>query len=261
MRIISLFSAIVIIVFNFSGILVNAEMDLDNEYKEVNNETEIDYKLIYDALLTTLDPYITEEIINYYGYPKQYGLYDAKIISVIRETEGGFSFKVKVQVTTFEHAHNPPHGKETITFDISPFGVKVFEFKHEGDEEEKKIKQFYQEVISDIMQSFNLKSQSYSIYTYEQLFYQSEKQIQYKTLTDIVENIIVSILNPQIKPPYKNVIDPVSFIKGDKGYILFKTADGTNVVYFVKKENSKWTIIDKKFKKGKVMKKELLWYM
>jgi AAA+ ATPase superfamily predicted ATPase len=251
----------VLIVVNFSGTLVNAEMDLDYEYKEVTNETEIDYKLIYDALLTTLDLYITEEIINYYGYPKQYGLSDAKILSVIREIEGGFSFKVKVQVTTFEHAHNPPYGIETITFDISPFGVKVIEFKHEGDEEEKKIKQFYQEVLSDIIQSFNLKLQSYSMYTYDQLFYQSEKQIQYKTLTDIVENIIVNILNPQIKPPYKNVIDPVTFIKKDKGYILFKTDDGTNVVYFVKKENSKWKIIDKKFKKGKVMKKELLWYM
>ena len=168
---------------------------------------------------------------------------------------------MKVQVTTFEHAHDPPNGIETITFDISPFGVKFIEFKHIGDEEEKKIKRFYQEVISEILQSFRLKSQSYSTYTYDQLIYQSEKQIQYKTLTDIVENIIVNILNPEIKPPYKNVIDPVTFLKEDKGYILFKKADGTNVVYFVKRENSKWMIIDKKFKKGKVMKKELLWYM
>ncbi|WP_440895467.1 DUF3888 domain-containing protein [Amphibacillus sp. Q70] len=261
MRILSLFSAIVFVVFHFSGILVNVEIDVDNEYQEVLNETEIDYQLIYDTLLTALDPYITEEIINHYGYPKQYGLSDAKILSVIRETEGGFSFQGKVQVTTFEHAHNPPYGIETITFEISPFGVKVIEFQHEGDEEEKKIKQFYQEVISDIIQSFNLKLQSYSVYTYDQLFYQSEKQIHYKTLTDIVKNIIANSLNPQIKPPYKNVIDPVTFIKGDKGYIIFKTADGTNAVYFVKKENNKWTIIDKTFKKGKIMKEELLWYM
>ena len=49
-----------------------------------------DYKLIYDTLLTTLDPSIQKEIINYYGYPKQYGLYDAKILSIIREHEGQF---------------------------------------------------------------------------------------------------------------------------------------------------------------------------
>jgi hypothetical protein len=259
LRILSLFSAIVLI--NFSGTSVNAEMDLDSKYKEVINETEIDYKLIYDVLITTLDPYIEKEIVHYYGYPKQYGLYDEKILSVIRKPEGQFSFKVKIQVTTFEHAHDPPYGKETITFDISPFGVKVIEFKHEGDEDEKKIIQFYQEVISDIKQSFNLKTQSYSKYTYDQLFYQAEQQIQYKTLADIVENIIVNILNPEIIPPFKNLIEPVTFIEGNKGYILFKTADGTNVVYFVKKENGKWTITDKKFNKGKVMKKELLWYM
>lgn len=33
-----------------------------------------DYKLLYDTLITSLDPSIQKEIINYYGYPKQYGL-------------------------------------------------------------------------------------------------------------------------------------------------------------------------------------------
>lgn len=77
-----------------------------------------DYKLIYDTLITTLYPSIDKEIINYYGYPKQFGLYDAKILSIKREHEGGFSFNAKVQVSTFEHAHNPPYGKETMTFNI-----------------------------------------------------------------------------------------------------------------------------------------------
>ena len=49
--ILSLFSVIGLIVFNFSGIFVNAEMELDDENIEVINETEKDYKLIYDALL------------------------------------------------------------------------------------------------------------------------------------------------------------------------------------------------------------------
>ena len=109
-----------------------------------------DYKLIYDTLLTTLEPSIQKEIINYYGYPKQYGLYDAKILSIIREPEGQFSFTVKVQVTTFEHAHDPPYGKETMTFKIDPFGVKTISFKHEGGKEEKDINGFYKETLSDI---------------------------------------------------------------------------------------------------------------
>ncbi|MEG0385191.1 MAG: DUF3888 domain-containing protein, partial [Solibacillus sp.] len=76
------------------------------------------YKLIYDTLLTTLITSIEKEIVNYYGYLKQFE--DAKILSITRELEG---FNTKVQVTTFEHAHDPPNGKETMTFNISPFGV------------------------------------------------------------------------------------------------------------------------------------------
>ncbi|MCJ7842827.1 DUF3888 domain-containing protein [Lederbergia sp. NSJ-179] len=63
-----------------------------------------EYKLLYDTLITTLDPSIQKEIIQYYGYPKQYGLYDAKILSITRVDEGRFSIIAKLQVTTFEHA-------------------------------------------------------------------------------------------------------------------------------------------------------------
>ena len=82
-----------------------------------------DYKLISDTLLTTLFLSIDKEIIHYYGYPKQFE--DAKILRITREHEGSFDFNIEVQVTTFEHAHDPPYGKETITFTISPFGVKT----------------------------------------------------------------------------------------------------------------------------------------
>jgi len=39
---------------------------------------QVDDKLLYDTLITILNPSIEKEIINYYGYPKQYGLYDPK---------------------------------------------------------------------------------------------------------------------------------------------------------------------------------------
>ncbi len=84
-----------------------------------------DYKIIYDTLLTTLLPSIEENIVNYYGYHKQFGLYDAKILNIKREHGGGFSFIADIQVKTFEHAHAPPYGKETMTFKVSPFGVKT----------------------------------------------------------------------------------------------------------------------------------------
>ncbi|KQU13031.1 hypothetical protein ASG65_11825 [Bacillus sp. Leaf13] len=224
-------------------------------------ETELNNKLIYDTLLTSLDPYISEEVVNYYGYYKQYGLFDAKIIRIIRQSEGSFSFRVTVQVITFEHAHNPPYGKETITFDVSPFGVKVINFVHKGDEEEMKINEFYKKVLLDILQTFNLRLESFSKYSYEQLLYKSEKQKEYKLLSDIVTDIIVNDLNPDIKPPYKNVIDPVTFIKGTQGYILFKRSDGTNIVLQVAMENGIWVVVEKKNKQGKKMQNELIWYM
>lgn len=98
----------------------------------------------------------------------------------------------------------------------------MINFIHKGDEEEKKINEFYKEVLLDILQTFNLRLESFSKYSYEQLLYKSEKQKEYKVLSDIVTDIIENDLNSNIKPPYKNVIDPVTFIKGNQGYILLK---------------------------------------
>ncbi|MFF2755880.1 DUF3888 domain-containing protein [Psychrobacillus sp. NPDC058041] len=162
-----------------------------------------DYKLIYDTLITSLEPFIQKEIINYYGYPKQYGLYDAKILSIIRGHEGQFSFIAKIQVTTFDHAHDPPYGKETMTFKIDPFGVKAISFQHEGDELEKDINEFYKATL----------------------------------------------------------IDPVTFIKGNTGYLLFKKSDGTNVNYHVQKKDGNWIVIGKNSKQGQKMDYKLPWYV
>ncbi|KQL41373.1 hypothetical protein AN960_05230 [Bacillus sp. FJAT-25509] len=225
------------------------------------NQNEINNKLLHDTLLTTLDPYISKGVEDYYGYQKAYGLYDAKILNINRDREGSFSFTAKVQVNTFEHAHNPPYGKETMIFHISPIGIKKISFVHEGDQEERKFKQFYSETISDIKQSFNLNLELYSEYNYSQLQYKAEKEKEYKSLTNITEEIINNILNPEVHPPYKNVISPVTFIKGKKAYILFKKSDGTNILYEVNKQNKRWEVVKKMNKNGKKMKNELLWYL
>lgn len=220
-----------------------------------------DYKIIYDTLLTTLAPSIEKEIVNYYGYLKQYGLYDAKILSIVREHEGEFSFIAKVQVTTFEHAHDPPYGEETMTFKISPFGVQTISFQHEGDALEKEIHEFYKETLSDIKQSFHLNLASYSSHTYNQLQYQAEIHNEFTSLFTIAEEIATSILLPERKIPNKNVIDPVTFIKDNTGYILFKKSDGTNVIYQVQKKDGNWIVTDKKNKQGKKMDYKLPWYV
>ncbi|MFC5589247.1 DUF3888 domain-containing protein [Sporosarcina soli] len=218
-----------------------------------------DYKLIYDTLITTLFPSVDKEIINYYGYPKQYE--DVKILSITREHEGSFDFNAEVQVTTFEHAHDPPYGKETMTFNISPFGVKPLSFQHEGDELEKDINEFYKATLSDIKQSFNLNLESYTSHTFNQLQYQAEINNEFKSLLNIGEEIVINILLPERKIPNKNVIDPVTFIKGNTGYILFKKSDGTNVNYQVQKKDGNWKVTDKTSKQGKKMDYKLPWYI
>ncbi|MFF2753108.1 DUF3888 domain-containing protein [Psychrobacillus sp. NPDC058041] len=225
------------------------------------SQEDIDNKLLQDTLVTTLFPYIKEGVIQYYGYPKSFGLYDTKVIKVIRELDGAFGFTVEVIVNTFEHAHNPPYGKETMAFNISPMGIKKISFYHVGDEEEKKMLLFYKESISDIKQSFHLNLEHYSQFNYNQLYYQAEKKEDYRSLSAITETIVLNILNPEIHPPYKNIISPVTFINGNNGYILFKKADGTNMLFKVKKKNNAWNVVEKKSEKGKKMKNKLLWYM
>jgi len=224
-------------------------------------QDHINYNLLVDTLVTLLNPYISEVVEHYYGYHKSYGLSDIKVLNISREKEGEFRFRVNIQVNTFEAAHNPPYGKETIIFEVTVDKIKVIQFIHEGDEEERKIKHFYDETISDIKQSFKLNVNTFKKITYNQLLYKSEKQKGYKSLLNIVTNIIVDELNPTIKPPYKNVIEPVTFIKENKGYILFKKADGTNIILQVSKLNDNWVVVKKESKQGKKMKKDLLWYM
>lgn len=223
--------------------------------------TTDDNDSLQDAFLTMLDPFVSEAIIDHYGYDKSYGLFDATIIDIRRDDQGGFTFIVDVQVNTFETANNPPYGKETIRFNITPSGVDMVSFTHVGDDEEKNMLQFYKEVLIDIKQSFHLNLLPYKRYDYNQLRYKAEIQNEFNSLAAIAEEIVISVLSAGTQQPYKNVINPVTFVKGDEAYLLFKKADGTNMYYHVRMENGIWSIIEKKSGKGKKMKYELLWYM
>lgn len=220
---------------------------------------QADEQLIRDTFITILNPFIEKEIDHYYGYPKQYGLYDVKILKIVKESQ--FSFKVSVEVTTFEHAHSPPYSKEIITFEVSPTGVSTLRYIHEADDVEKAINAFYRATLLDIQQSFKLDLASYTSYRYDQLQYQAEINNDMKSLAMIAEEIVIHILFPERKIPYKNVIDPVTFIKGNIGYMLFKREDGTNVSYQLQKKDGTWIVKDKKSKPGKKMEDLLPWYI
>src|SRR5699024_2043988 len=113
----------------------------------------------------------------------------------------------------------------------------------------------------DIKQTFDLNLDSYKQYKFNQLAYLARDKGEFKTLFTIAETIVNEIINPMIEPPYKNVIDPVTYVNGEKGYILFKEVDGTNVVYEVRREKGFWEVVNKESKPGKRMEKVLLWYM
>ncbi|MBW9144488.1 DUF3888 domain-containing protein [Clostridium sp. CM027] len=98
-----------------------------NQVKNVNQQ-----ELYKGSLLSLLSPYISDEVDKYYGHPKQYDLWDAKISS-IKKTPEMFEYEITVQVETFTGPHNPPMAIETITILTSPMGTKVVNFKHKAE--------------------------------------------------------------------------------------------------------------------------------
>lgn len=88
-------------------------------------------KLYRDFLITQLSPYITQAITDYYGYPKSYGLFNAKVLNIKRLEKGTYYFEIQIQVISFEGPHNPPYGVETVTVRKDHTGIYVKDFIHE----------------------------------------------------------------------------------------------------------------------------------
>ena len=93
------------------------------------------------------------------------------------------------------------------------------------------------------------------------MHYQTKLNNDFKSHLNIVEEIVTKILLPERKIPYKNVIDPVTFLKGTTGYILFKKSDGTNVIYKVQKKDGNWIATDKNSKRSNKMDFKSPWYV
>ncbi len=224
------------------GIIVNAENH------NINN-----------LIVTMLYPYIKAEITNHYGYQKSFDLYNAVILNT--EKKSNYHYQVKILIKTFEHAHNPPYGDETITFDISLAGIKTIDFNHKADKYEALIKEFYYETITDIKESFNLNLNNYQLYNYSQIIHLAHTNENYQSLYKIVEDIVKNKLKYNTVAGYKNVIEPVTYIKANNSYILYKLTDGTNVINIVQKSNDNWIVKQILFQQGKKMAYKLKWYM
>lgn len=95
---------------------------------------------------------------------------------------------------------------------------------------------------------------------YNQCINQTNKKSTNNSQT-LQKELLSTFLIPTLNHHIKMLLLAVTFIKDNNAYILFKRADGTNEVYIVVKKDNKWEVIDKKSKQGKLMKKELIWYM
>lgn len=94
------------------------------------NQIDSPEKLQTDLLVTVFSPYISKAIENYYGEPRLFDLWDAKILSIKRLQEGSFDFETKIAVKTFKGPHNPPYGLEITTIRVDTFGIRVIDFNH-----------------------------------------------------------------------------------------------------------------------------------
>ncbi|MEH6947692.1 DUF3888 domain-containing protein [Bacillus sp. JJ634] len=94
-------------------------------YSPVQAETvtKSDVQLRDDLIYILLYPSIQQELEKQYGEIKQ--IECGNIIQIKKPPQGGYSFNVTVQATTFEGAHNPPYDLVTITFS----NVKTIEWQ------------------------------------------------------------------------------------------------------------------------------------
>ncbi|SET64184.1 Protein of unknown function [Oceanobacillus limi] len=91
--------------------------------------------LLKEVLIEQLMDPIAKAIKEHYK-PKLWYMGFEKVIKIKKdETEN--VYYVTVQVQTFEGAHNPPYGEETITFRIKGSEIHVSDYKHRDIPEEE----------------------------------------------------------------------------------------------------------------------------
>ncbi|MBT2699089.1 DUF3888 domain-containing protein [Bacillus sp. ISL-40] len=110
-----------------SGPLKNMWKIVDVKRKKINR-IPVPKQLLKELLIERLVDPISKAIETYYK-PKLWNRGFEKIIKIEKDEEN-FIFYVTVQVETFEGAHNPPYGEETITFKIKSRQIVVVDYKH-----------------------------------------------------------------------------------------------------------------------------------
>ncbi|OCA84168.1 hypothetical protein A8F94_15720 [Bacillus sp. FJAT-27225] len=92
--------------------------------------------LLKEVLIDRLLDPIGEAVEKQYGQSKLWFRGDEKILKIEKDSEN-YYFLVTVQIQTFEGPHNPPYGRDTMTFKIRGSEVELLDFKHETVPEEE----------------------------------------------------------------------------------------------------------------------------
>lgn len=211
---------------------------------------------VADALLTSLAPVITEQVHQYYGYEKQYNLYDTKIKKLKRD---GYHLFIKLEVTTFEDGQLPPYGQDDIKLDLTPLEAKVIAYKHKGDEEEKKINKFYRIVTKDIEHSFKKKWRNYQQTRFNEFQYLAGEKGWDDCL--LIVSQLVKDMKDETTLKYKNTIQPLVYFNEEEVLILYKDKDGMNEIISIKNSSNEWKEGEREQKQGKKMTKQILSHM
>ncbi|MEK3708283.1 DUF3888 domain-containing protein [Paenibacillus sp. FSL R7-0198] len=125
----------VLLILSAITLMINSvSLYTDVTYADPESVQQENYKPL---ALTMLNSYIAREITNYYQANHKpvpsYGLYDIHVLELKRRTQGGYNFRTVLEVRTFYGPHNPPYGKEIITFEIDPTNVTMVNYVHTND--------------------------------------------------------------------------------------------------------------------------------
>lgn len=104
--------------------------------REKINRIPVSKRHLKEILIEQILDSISQAVHNYYGESKLWYKGLEKILS-IGKNERDNTFLLIIQVQTFEGAHNPPYGEETITFRIESNDIKMIDYQHRDIPEEE----------------------------------------------------------------------------------------------------------------------------
>ncbi|MCM3324023.1 DUF3888 domain-containing protein [Cytobacillus kochii] len=217
-----------------------------------------DSSIVSEALLTSLAPVLTEEIYQFYGYEKQYNLYDTEIKKLKRNRKG-YHIIVKLEITTYEKEYLPPYGQDTLVLDLTPLGAEVITYKHKGDAEEKKVNHFYRKAAKDIEHSFKKRWRSYRQTRFNQFQFLASNNGWHDRLGPVTQ--LVKDINEEATSKYKNTIQPLIYFNQEEILILYKNKIGMNEMITLKHLGDGWVVDEREQKQGKKMTEQILSYM